>query len=651
MGLKSRILIADDESRICDSLKFLLERHEYEVKTASNGKQALDIINNKEFDLFLLDIGLPEMNGLELMEQIINKVPDALVVMMTGNASVESAISALKKGAHDYFKKPIELEELLKTVKNSLEQKRLKDENKVITEKLKRSEQRYRFMIQNSPDIIYTLDQEGKFIFVNKTVTRLLGYEPEKLLNQPWTSIVHEKDIEKAKWFLYERRKGARAQNGIEIRLKLMDNSDKYRRFEIRKFQTSLDSPLPHAANVTHKNKKPVGTYGVARDISYRRQLELQLFQSDKMDAINTLAGGIAHDFNNLLMGIQGYTSLLLLDINPGHPHHEKLKNIEHYIQSATDLTKQLLGFARGGKYEVKPTNLNKIVEKSSQMFGRTKKELRVHTKYQEEIWTVEIDPGQIEQVLLNLYVNAWQAIAGSGDLYIKTENFLLDKDNLELVTLKPGRYAKVSVADNGSGMDEATMQRIFEPFFTTKKMGRGTGLGLASAYGIIKNHDGIIRVKSKVGYGSKFEIYLPASEKMQIFESEVSSRIIKGTETVLLVDDEELILKVGKLMLTDIGYNVLLAKSGMEAIEVYRQNQDQINIVILDIIMPEMDGSDVYDQMKKINPNIKVLLSSGYSMNGKATRILEKGCKGFLQKPFDLKKLSHALNQIRSID
>ncbi|MEE8300177.1 MAG: response regulator, partial [Desulfatiglandales bacterium] len=355
----------------------------------------------------------------------------------------------------------------------------------------------------------------------------------------------------------------------------------------------------------------------------------------------------IAHDFNNLLMGIQGYTSLMLLDIDPTHPYYEKLKGIEKQVKSGAELTRQLLGFARRGKYEVKPTNINDLIEKSSNMFGRTRKEIRISRSYEKDVWTVEADQGQIEHALLNLYVNAWQAMPGSGELYLETENVTIDVNYIAPYHVKPGRYVKISVADTGMGMDSATQQRIFDPFFTTKEMRRGTGLGLASVYGIIKNHGGIINVSSKKGEGTTFNIYLPASEKEVIEEKNPPAEISKWSEGVLLVDDEDMIIDVGSQLLKKMGYKVLSAKSGKEAIQLYKENKDKIDIVILDMIMPDMGGGATYDRLKEINPDIKVLLSSGYSIDGQATQILKRGCNSFIQKPFGMKGLS---NKIRGI-
>ena len=389
------------------------------------------------------------------------------------------------------------------------------------------------------------------------------------------------------------------------------------------------------------------GVVIASRDITEKMKLESQFQAAQRMEAIGTLAGGIAHNFNNVLMGIQGNASLILLGKTSDRPDYERLKNIEQGVQSGAEMTKQLLGFARGGKYEVRPTNLNELIKSQNRMFGRTKKEITVRGKYEEDLWTVEVDQGQINQVILNLYVNAWQAMPGGGDLYIQTENITLDENYAKPFTVEPGRYVKISITDTGVGMDEETQKRIFEPFFTTREMGRGTGLGLASVYGIIKNHGGIINVYSVKGEGTTFNIYLTASEKEVIKEKEIDGEVLKGFETVLLVDDEDMIIDVGEGILKTLGYKVLVARGGKEAIEIYKKNQDTIDIVILDMIMPGVSGGKTYDRMKEINPDLKVLLSSGYSINGQATEILDRGCNGFIQKPFNMRAFSQEVRKI----
>ncbi|MCJ7774433.1 MAG: response regulator, partial [Desulfobacterales bacterium] len=394
---------------------------------------------------------------------------------------------------------------------------------------------------------------------------------------------------------------------------------------------------------------EPIGIIGITRDITQRKKLEAELNQAQKMEAVGTLAGGIAHDFNNLLMGILGRTSLTLADIDTSHPHYENLTEIEKYVTSAVDLTKQLLGFARRGMYEVKPTNINTLVKDQGKMFGRTRKEISIHGKYADDLWSAEVDKNQIEQVLMNIFVNAWQAMPNGGELYVQTENVHLDETHTTPFEGTPGKYVKISVTDTGIGMKEEIQKKIFDPFFTTKEKERGTGMGLSSAYGIIKNHKGFINVYSKPGEGSTFNIYLPASEKKAIVIKEPSEELLKGTGTILLVDDEDMILNVGEKILNRIGYEVITASSGHEAIDLYRKNRDRINLVILDMIMPKMSGSETYDSLKAIHPDVTVLLSSGYSLDGRAKDILNKGCDGFIQKPFNMKQLSQKISEILS--
>lgn len=644
MSYTPKVLIIDDEPRMCDSLDVLLSSHGYETQTGYSGKEAIECLAKDSFDLVLLDVVMPDMTGHQIMDYINSQDQETLVIVMTGHASVESAVESLRRGAYDYLRKPFDFEQLLKRVRNALDQSKLKKEHELVTGKLEVTEKRYQYLVDASPDIIYTLNCDGRFTFINSAVESLLGYRSNGLIGKHYSFIVFEGDVEKARYHFNERRTGLRSTTGVELRLKYSGNNNHPKKY----VAVELKAMGMYDKDVTERDKEFMGTYGVARDITDRKRLEAQFQQAQKMEAVGTLAGGIAHDFNNLLMGIEGRASLMFLDIDSEHPHFTHLEGIGDMVKRGAGLTKQLLGFARGGKYEVRPTNLNELIEKSSEMFGRTKKEVRIHRKYQKDLPTAEVDRTQIEQVLLNLYVNAWQAMPGGGDLYIQTESLTLNERDVSPFGVKPGNYVKVSVADTGVGMDEETQQRIFEPFFTTKEMGRGTGLGLASAYGIIKNHGGIINAYSKKGEGATFNIYLPASQRgVTTKEKKQADEVLKGTETVLLVDDEDMILDVGQEMLTAMGYKVLVASSGKEAVEFYERNKDQIDIIILDMIMPDVSGGDVYDRFKEINPNIRVLLSSGYSISGQANEILERGCDGFIQKPFNMSRLSQGIRKI----
>ncbi|MBC8431368.1 MAG: PAS domain S-box protein [Desulfobacterales bacterium] len=511
---------------------------------------------------------------------------------------------------------------------------------KLAEEALGESEDKYRTVLESIEDGYFEVDMNGYFTFFNSSMCNILGYSKYELIGMQHRQVMDAGTAEKIYQALKEIYQSGKTTKTINLELIRKDDS--------KVFVESL------ASLIRDSNNQAIGFRGIARDVTerklaekLRKELETQLLQAHKMKSVGTLAGGIAHDFNNLLMGIQGHASLMLMDKDSTSPDFENLKGIEEYVQNAAALTKQLLGFVRGGKYEVKPTDLNDLVKRQNRMFGRTRKEITISGKYEQNLWAIEVDQRQIEQVLLNLYVNAWQSMPGGGNIYIQTENVSLDEHYTKLFEMKPGKYVKLSVTDNGVGMDKATQQRIFDPFYTTKTMGRGTGLGLASVYGIVKNHGGFINVYSEKGRGTTFTIHLPVTEKEIIAKKEIEKDILKGSETVLLVDDEEMIIDVGKRLLEKLGYKVLIAGSGNEALEIYNKNRDKIDMVILDMIMPKMDGGETYDMLKKINPKIKVLLSSGYSINGQATEILARGCDGFIQKPFNIRELSEKLREI----
>jgi PAS domain S-box-containing protein len=511
---------------------------------------------------------------------------------------------------------------------------------KLTYEKLREQDEKYRTIIENIEEGFFEVDLAGNFTFFNTSVCNITGYSAEELLgmnNRDYTTPENAKKMFNIMNKVYTTAEPSEVTD-VEI---------------IRKDGATITVEL-NAYLVQDQEGNPVGFRGVVRDVSQRllaemekRKLENQLQQAQKMEAIGNLAGGIAHDFNNILMGMQGNTSLMLLDIDTGHPHYDKLRSIQKYIENGAALTKQLLGFARGGKYEVRTTDLNELIEKTARMFGRTKKEIKIHTSQLREIWNVEVDQGQIEQVLLNIFVNAWHAMPDGGDLHLMTENVIIDDDFNKPFKVEAGKYVKISIIDTGAGMDKTTQLRVFEPFFTTKEMGRGTGLGLASAYGIVKNHGGFIDVFSEPGKGATFSIYLLASEKEVMEETDAAEIVLKGDETLLLVDDEEMIIEVGEEILQTLGYKVLPAVSGKEALEIYKNKKDSIDMVILDMIMPGMGGGETYDNLKQINPEIKVLLSSGYSISGQAAEILERGCDGFIQKPFKLRQLSIKIREI----
>jgi two-component system, cell cycle sensor histidine kinase and response regulator CckA len=496
---------------------------------------------------------------------------------------------------------------------------------------LRESEEKYRLLVDNANDGIF-IAQDECIKFPNPRILEILGLQEQGPEPIPFFEFIHPED--RAKVADLHRRRVSGEKNLPET-------------YSFRSVSRNGGEYLVQINVVNILWEGRPATLNFVRDITEQKKMEAHLQQALKLEAVGTLAGGIAHDFNNILMGIQGRVSLMLADVGSSHLHYEHLKGVQSYVKGATDLTRQLLGFAKGGKYEAKPTDINRLITQSADMFGRTHKEIRIFKKLCEALGTVEVDRGQLHQVMLNLYVNAWQAMPEGGDIYLQTENFTADDMLPHPSEIRPGRYVKVSVTDTGTGMDHITKARVFDPFFTTKSKGRGTGLGLASAYGIIQNHGGLIRVYSEPGQGTTFTIYLPASDKAVEPEIVTSAQLIEGNGSILLVDDEEMVLEVACKMLERLGYHVLAVGSGRQAVEIIGRQDKEIDLIILDMVMPEMGGSETFDRIRQIDPAATVLLSSGYSMNGQALDILRRGCSGFIQKPFSLSELSQKIKEV----
>lgn len=653
-----RILILD-EPDATERLKALLEHRGWELRRAGGTSDALQQFQLLEFDIALVNIESKSIDPCKISKQLAAGCPDIRVVVLTNYSSVDKAVEALQNGAHAYVLKPFALDGLVKTLETALAQKRLivserrraeaelteaKNEierlvqarvqhlleaNSQLKAELenRREDSQFRALYETAQDAIFMKDRNLTYTRVNPAAERLFG-----LAAAEWVGKTDDEVF------------------GIEVAKPMRELDARVLQGEVEeKEQIVAVNGVTTALMITRiplrdSSGNIIGLWGIARDLTETKRLERQFQAVQRIESLGTLAGGIAHNFNNLLTGILGTVSLLLMDMDPEEPKYRKLKRVEDYVRTGVDLTRQLLGFARGGKYEIQVVDLNEIVEKTTDVFSQTRKEIVVHREWEHDLWPVKADPGQIEQMLLNVYLNAWQAMPGGGHLYLKTENVRLDRTSRRPYTVNAGNYVQMTVRDTGIGMDHKTQERIFEPFYTTREVGKGTGLGLAAVYGIVKNHGGYIHVASEKGRGTSFEILLPAYEHENRTTGENAAAVLeqtKGKRAVLLVDDEEMILSVGKDLLEALGYEAITANNGEEALKLYREREDRIDLVILDIIMPGMSGAETYGGLRRINAGVKVLLSSGYSLDGETEKLLKNGCRGFIQKPYSMKDLS----------
>jgi PAS domain S-box-containing protein len=506
-------------------------------------------------------------------------------------------------------------------------------------QQLEESESRYRQTLESIDEGYFEIGADRAVIFVNKAFGQIVGSLPEQVPGsafERWFSPESAARLPSLFKQMLESRKPVRF-----AQLELIDKDD-------RKLPVDLSASL-----IEDQNGRATGVRGFLRDATVRlnlerehKELENQLLRAQKMESIGTLAGGIAHNFNNWLTGILGNVTLIRLDARKQDKVIERALKIEQIIENAAKMNRQLLSYARGGNYEIKPTNLNDLIRESSELFAATRKDITITLELDPDLRTVRVDKNQIEQVFWNLYVNALDAMPDGGCLRIATANATADQLKGRPFEVFAGSHVAVTFTDSGIGIEPHLLENIFEPFFTTKK-GKGTGLGLASCYGIIKAHNGFIDVRSRKGIGSVFQIFLPSFSDVPENKLAFDAPIEKGKGTVLVVDDEPMVLETSEELLAGLGYSVLCATSGEEALEIYSDGLDAIDLVIIDMIMPGVSGGELYSRLKRLKPSVKAVLCSGYSMNEMAREIMDRGCDGFLQKPFTLSMLSETIRTI----
>ncbi len=510
-------------------------------------------------------------------------------------------------------------------------------EHKRALEALQVSEKRYRDLYENSTDALYAHDLEGSYLSANSAVEPVLGYPRDLFLTLNFRDIVHPEDLAKTvENFRKKIENGIEKTGPYEVRVRTRDGSIQW---------VEVTSRIVKEAGL------PVAVEGSARDITERKKLEERLRQTAKMEAIGLLAGGIAHDFNNLLTAMMGYAELLRQQLPEGTPHWSKVCQIQRAAERAADLTRQLLAFGRKQVLDTKPLILNDVIADFERMLGRViGEDVTIITEPVPDLGTVQADAGQIEQILMNLAVNARDAMPQGGTLRIETQNVVLDEDYVRgHPDAAGGDYVMIAISDTGRGMDAETLARIFDPFFTTKEKGVGTGLGLSTVYGIVKQHQGHLAVYSEKGIGTTFKIYLPRVHERPEpqLEAGLSPPRPDGDETILVVEDEEIVRVLACDALELLGYRVLSASDPAEARAVSNGHDGPIHLLLTDVVLPEMDGRSLFKKLLSSRPELSVLYVSGYTENFIVHHgVLDRGVD-FLQKPFSVEGLGHKIRSV----
>lgn len=511
-------------------------------------------------------------------------------------------------------------------------------------EALRESEGLHRLLADNISDVIWTMDVDIKKVsYVSPSIRHLTGFTPDEVMRMSMIELLAPESLEKAAGVIgsvvKELEEGTFEPMTVELDLLRRDG-------EAVSVETRISAVYGHEG-------VPSYILGVTRDVSERKRLEEQLRQSAKMQAIGELAGGVAHEFNNMLTGILGYASMLRLTAEPGTSVYESARTIEKAAERASDLTRKLLGFARRGRQRREPVDIHGVIRDVVSLLRQTVSE-RIHISCEMNAEDIVItgDPAQMEQVLLNLALNARDAMPTGGDLVLKTgiEEFN-DPRTLPEPDIRPGRFAVLTVSDTGSGINPEDMGRIFEPFFTTKGKGRGTGMGLAMIYGTVRNHAGFITVESTPGQGTTFKAHFPLEVDVVQDEQPPPSAPApdSGTGRILVVDDEEMIRDVARSLLEVCGYEVVTMSNGLEAVDYYRDHGGGIDLVIIDMVMPEMSGRECFQALRELDPNVRAVLSTGYGANGEAREIVQDGMAGIVLKPFSKGALSAAVREALS--
>lgn len=630
--MTTRILMVEDDADDAALVEATVRRvvPDAEVTRVQTESEFVKALETLQPSLVLSDHNLPQFSGARALQLCKRDNPRRPFVLVTGSLDEETAVQYMKAGADDYLLKdrPARLGAAVLAALEQARQRNALDLQQMLLRKV----------IDTAPSLIFVKDWDGHFILVNQAAADIYGTSVDHLVGK--TDADFNPNAEEVARFLADDREVMDTQTPKLITEEPVTNPAT----GITRWFQTIKVPLTLPGNLHHL------VLGVGTDISQRRGLEEQLRQSQKIEAIGRLAGGIAHDFNNVLTAILGYSQILLSDMEAGDPRREDMQEIERAAERAASLTRQLLAFSRNQVLQPQILNLNGLVGNLDNFLRRLiGEDIDLRTRLAPDLWLVSADAGQIEQVVMNLAVNSRDAMPSGGKLTIETSNVVLDQDYARHhIAVVPGDYVMVAVSDTGIGMDEVTKGRLFEPFFTTKGPGQGTGLGLSTVYGIVKQSGGNIWVYSEPGRGSTFKIYFPRASGAEVEPGgKVAPTTTRGSETVLLTEDEDGVRQLASKVLRAQGYQVLEASSGREAITVAEAFSGKIHLLLTDVVMPEFSGSELAKRIGVVRPGIRVLYMSGYTDEAIIHHGVLTANIAYLQKPFTPEVLARKVREV----
>jgi len=637
-GARDRLslLLVDDNTDDLEISLHALQKSDlcFSAHTVSTREQFVEKLKNQPFDVVVSDFRMRDWTGLDALEEVRRVSHETPVVLLTGTLGDERAVDCIKQGITDYVLKE-QITRLPIAIRRAVDERHLRQAEARAIEALRASEARYRGLVDNATYGMYGLSPSGRFLYANPALASMLGYDsPAQVLQ-----------IEDAKKIFRDSSVAAAVEH--ECRWKpLVESTAEW----IRK-----DGKIITVRLSGRRTQSPGDSIGsiemIAEDVTERIGLEKQLLQAQKFEAIGQLAGGIAHDFNNMIGAILGWADIGLDETEASSRLHRHFEKIRHQAERTAALTRQLLAFARRQILEPRNIDLNQSVTETFSLLEKViGSNIEMHTRLARNLSVVRADPTQVEQVLMNLCINARDAMPNGGSIHIETANVQFDDEYCAMQPYaRPGFYSLLAVSDTGTGMDAATLDRIFEPFFTTKEVGKGTGLGLATVYGIVRQHGGFIHVYSEPGHGSTFRVYWPAnSQPADTPEiSEDSGPIRGGCEFILVAEDHEGLRDLARETLANLGYHVLLASDGEQAVLEFESHASEIDLLLVDVVLPKMSGPEVYAHVSRFAPRIPVIFATGYSADLALPDQLRRDGLSVLQKPYSPRALARKVRDV----